>query len=48
MCSEILGEEGTGAGSVTKDGEHAVRKHTMPILKKRKVTLYLRDGSNCI
>jgi hypothetical protein len=48
MCSEILGEEDTELGSVTKFGEHAVRKNTMPILKKRKATLYLREGRNGI
>jgi hypothetical protein len=41
MCSEMLGEEDSELGWVTKFGEHAVRKHIMPIVKKRKVILYL-------
>jgi len=48
MCSEILGEEDTELGSGTKFGEHAVRKDIMPIVKKRKATLYLREGRNTI
>jgi len=39
MCSEMLGEEDTYLGSATKFGEHAVGKHIMPILKKRKDTI---------
>jgi hypothetical protein len=35
ICSEILGEEDTGLGSVTKFGEHAVRKDSKHILKNR-------------
>ena len=48
MCSEMLGEEDTELGSATKFGEHAVRKHIMPILKKRKVAIYLREGKEGI
>ena len=48
MCSEMLGEEDTEPGSATKFGQHAVRKHIMPILKKRKITTYLKEDKEGI
>ena len=48
MCSEILGEEDIESGRATKFGEHAVRKNSMPIVKRRKAVLFLREGRNII
>ena len=47
MCSEIPEQEDAELGSVTKFGEHAVRKNSMPISIKSKDTLQV-EGKNSI